>query len=199
MVLPLSPRSKNRHRQTFKKTQTFRMRVAIFLVASFYRKRDKLRLDGWLSSTAGFSFAYNITQTIQKALTSETKGNTCVPSSHLSAIQKILTHDRVTIVAAKFVQWSLYETCSIYFAIFYFRWQPRTICVKISKNVSDKFFMSQFENCIGYLPDSNKNLIDSRVFTLWKIRVMVISKPQYSFYQNSCSAREILRYFIGKH
>ena len=184
------------------------MRVAIFLVASFYRKRDKLQLYGWLSLSVGFSFAYKITLTILKALTSETNGDTCVPSSHLSAIQKILTHDRVTIVAAKFVQWSLYETCSIYFAIFYFRWQPRTICVKISKNVSDKFFYESvwklyrfvlliITSC--YLPDSNKNLIDSRVFSLWKIRVMVISKPQYSFYQNSCSAREILRYFIGKH
>ena len=138
IAVPLLPRSKNRHRQTFKKTQTFRMRVAIFLVASFYRKRDKLQLYGWLSLSAGFSFAYKITLTILKALTSETNGDTCVPSSHLSTIQKILTHDRVTIVAAKFVQWSLYETCSIYFAIFYFRWQPRTICVKISKNVYDK-------------------------------------------------------------
>ena len=123
-----------------RKLKPSRMRVAIFLVASFYRKRDKLQLDGWLSSTAGFSFAYNITQTILKALTSETNGDTCVPSSHLSAIQKTLTHDRVTIVAAKFVLWSLYKTRPILFAAFYFRWQPRTICVKIFKDVFDKFY-----------------------------------------------------------
>ena len=75
-------------------------------------------------------FAYNITQTIQKALTSETNGETCVP----------LTHDRVTIVAAKFVLWSLYKTRRILFAAFYFRWQPRTIYVKIFKDVFDKFY-----------------------------------------------------------